>query len=92
MSTATTSAPRFAASTASAPVPQPASRRRRPERSGGSQESSVARVASRPARTVARMPETGASEVSRSQARSAVRSKYRSSSPRRDWKLAVGSS
>ena len=43
--------------------------------SAGSQDSSVARIASRPARTVARMPETGASEVSLSHARSAVRSK-----------------
>ena len=48
-------APRCAASTLSAPVPQPASSSRAPRRSAGSQPSSVARIASRPARTVARM-------------------------------------
>ena len=41
----------------------------------GSQESSVLRMASRPARTVARMPPTGAVEVSFAQAAMAVRSK-----------------
>jgi len=75
ISIATTSAPRRAASTANAPVPQPASRTRRPVRSSGNQASSVARIRSRPARTVARMPLTGASEVSLAQASEAVRSK-----------------
>jgi hypothetical protein len=42
---------------------------------GGSQDSSVARMRSRPARTVARMRPTGASEVRRAQACAAVRSK-----------------
>ena len=74
-SIATTSAPRRAASMASAPVPQPASRMRRPFRSSGSQDSSVARMRSRPARTVARMRPTGASDVSRAQVCAAVRSK-----------------
>ncbi len=41
----------------------------------GSQPSNVRRIASRPARTVARMPLTGASEVSRVHASAAVRSK-----------------
>ena len=40
-STATTSAPRRAASTAKAPVPQPASSKRRPRKSAGSQSSRV---------------------------------------------------
>ena len=44
---------------ASAPVPQPASSTRAPRRSSGSQDSSVARISSRPARTVARMRPTG---------------------------------
>ena len=48
---------------------------RTPRRSCGSQDSSVARMLSRPARTVARMRLTGASEVSRAQASAAVRSK-----------------
>ncbi len=43
--------------------------------SAGSQESSVARIASRPARTVARIRLTGASEVRRDHASTAVRSK-----------------
>jgi hypothetical protein len=43
--------------------------------SAGSQSSSVSRICVRPARTVARMPLTGASEVSCSQALLAVRSK-----------------
>jgi len=43
--------------------------------SAGSQESSVPRIASRPARTVARIRLTGASEVRRDQASTAVRSK-----------------
>jgi len=43
--------------------------------SAGSHDSSVSRIRSRPARTVARMPLTGASEVSRSHALDAVRSK-----------------
>ena len=72
---ATTSAPRAAASSESAPVPQPASSRRMPFMLSGSQESSVLRMASRPARTVARMPPTGAVEVSFAQAAMAVRSK-----------------
>jgi hypothetical protein len=83
MSMATTSAPRRAASTASAPVPQPASRMRRPVRSAPIQSSRIARIRSRPARTVARMRLTGASEVSRAQVSDAVRSKYSSSRPLR---------
>ena len=75
ISTATTSAPRLASSTASAPVPQPASSMRAPRRSSGSQPRRVARIASRPARTVARMRPTGSSEVRRVQASTAVRSK-----------------
>ena len=78
-SIATTRAPRRAASADSAPVPQPASSRVRPVMSSGSQDSSVARISSRPARTVARMRDSGASEVSRAQAAAAVRSKYVSS-------------
>ena len=68
-------APRRAASIDSAPVPQPASSRRAPLRSAGSHDSSVLRISSRPARTVARMRPTGASDVSRAQASTAVRSK-----------------
>ena len=68
-------APRRAASTASAPVPQPASSSRSPVMSAGSHDSSVSRIRLRPARTVARMPLTGASEVSRSHVFDAVRSK-----------------
>jgi hypothetical protein len=51
--------------------------RARARRAGrpAARSSSVARIASRPARTVARMPPTGASEVSRFQASTAVRSK-----------------
>ena len=49
----------------------------------GSQSSRVRRMSSRPARTVARMRFTGASEVRRFQASTAVRSKYCSNSPRR---------
>ncbi len=63
-------------------------RSRRPEcgRRGdpvAANSSSVRRMSSRPARTVARMLLTGASEVSRFQASTAVRSKYCSNSPRR---------
>ena len=47
----------------------------RAARSCGNQESSVARISSRPARTVARMRPTGSLEVSRFQASTAVRSK-----------------
>jgi hypothetical protein len=74
-SIATTVAPRRAASIASAPVPQPASRMRRPRRSSGNASSSTARIRSRPARTVARIRPTGAVEVRRAQASAAVRSK-----------------
>ena len=43
--------------------------------SAGSHDSNVSRMSARPARTVARMPLTGASDVSCSQAFAAVRSK-----------------
>ena len=72
---ATTCAPRRMASAASAPVPHPASSRRKPSMFSGSQDTSVWRMRSRPARTVARMRPTGALEVSTSQALAAVRSK-----------------
>lgn len=68
---ATTSAPRRASSTATAPVPQPASSTRAPERLVGSQESSVRCIRSRPARTVARTRPTGAFDVSVSHWRAA---------------------
>ena len=74
-SIATTRAPRRAASIDSAPVPQPASSNRAPLMFAGSHDSSVLRISSRPARTVARIRPTGASEVSRAQASTAVRSK-----------------
>ena len=64
-----------ATSTASAPVPQPASSTRAPRMSCGNHDRSIARIASRPSRTVARMRPTGASEVKRFQASTAVRSK-----------------
>jgi len=56
-------------------VPQPASSSRLPRRSVGSHDISVRRISSRPARTVARMPLTGTSEVRRFHASAAVRSK-----------------
>ncbi len=74
-STPTTSAPRRASATQTSPGPQPASSTRIPVRSSGSRESSSSRISARPARTVARMRLTGASEVSRSQVAAAVRSK-----------------
>ena len=72
---ASTSAPRNMASCAKAPVPQPASSKRRPRMSSGNHDNSVWRISSRPLRTVARMRPTGALEVSTSQALAAVRSK-----------------
>jgi hypothetical protein len=57
------------------PGPQPASSTRSPRRSSGSRDSMVARIRSRPSRTVWRIRDTGASEVSRSQTSVAVRSK-----------------
>ena len=56
---------------AAAGIEQPRARADPPAAS----DSSVARMSSRPARTVARMRPTGASEVSRAQASTAVRSK-----------------
>ena len=74
-SIASTSAPRRMASCAKAPVPQPASSKRRPRMSSGSHDNKVWRIWSRPLRTVARMRPTGALEVNTSQALAAVRSK-----------------
>ena len=74
-SMASTCAPRRASSMAKLPVPQPASSTRWPRRSVGSQASSVSRMRSRPARTVARTRLTGAVLVRRAQVSAAVRSK-----------------
>ena len=74
-STATTSAPRWAAITAKAPVPHPASRMRLAVKDSGNQETKISRIWSRPARTVARILLTGAVEVSCAQVSEAVRSK-----------------
>ena len=74
-SIATTRAPRRAASIDSAPVPQPASSNRAPFMFAGSHDNKVLRISSRPARTVARIRPTGASDVSLAQASTAVRSK-----------------
>jgi hypothetical protein len=76
-----TRAPRLAASTARAPVPQPASSRRLPRRSSGSQSRAGGACSSRPARTVCRMRLTGASEVSATRRRPRCgRSRFRSRS------------
>jgi hypothetical protein len=75
-SIALTAAPRQAASTLRLPVPQPASSTVQRRRSCGSQPSNCARMASRPARTVARMPLTLAVEVRSIHALRALPSKY----------------
>ena len=85
MSVAITRAPRAASSIDIGPAPQPASSTRAPSRSAGRRSSISARIRSRPSRTVCRIRDTGASEVSRSQVRAAVRSKY-SSSRSRVWR------